>query len=114
MARSPIEIDRDKLRAAIRKLGDEYVFYMLDDAIDLLPPTKLHKLVKKYIDPRRLRPDGETATRSDLLSDVRAFEKASLVGEYYESFNANSGRVGRGNRPPGPLDHLQGAPHRSL
>ena len=47
MARHPIEIDRDKLRAAIRKLGDEYVFYMLDDAIDLLPPAKLHKIVRK-------------------------------------------------------------------
>ena len=30
-------IDRDKLRAAVRKLGNEYVFYMLDEAIDLLP-----------------------------------------------------------------------------
>jgi hypothetical protein len=26
-------IDRDKLRAAIRKMGTEYVFLMLDDAI---------------------------------------------------------------------------------
>lgn len=39
------EIDRDKLRAAIRKLGDEYVFYMLDEAIDLLPEAKLLRLV---------------------------------------------------------------------
>jgi hypothetical protein len=29
-------IDREKLRAALRKLGDERVFYMLDDAISLL------------------------------------------------------------------------------
>ncbi len=27
---SIIKFDRDKLRAAIRKLGDEYVFYLLD------------------------------------------------------------------------------------
>jgi hypothetical protein len=27
-------IDRDKLRAAVRRLGEEYVFYMLDDALD--------------------------------------------------------------------------------
>lgn len=33
MARRQIEIDRDKLRAAIRKLPDEYVFYMLDDSL---------------------------------------------------------------------------------
>ena len=42
-------IDRDKLRAAVRRLGDEYVFYMLDDAIDLLPPAKLAKLVSRYL-----------------------------------------------------------------
>ena len=47
MARLFIELDRDKLRAAIRMLGTEYLFYMLDDAIDLLPPAKLHKLVKQ-------------------------------------------------------------------
>ena len=35
------QIDRDKLRDAVRKLGDEYVFYMLDDAIELLPEGKL-------------------------------------------------------------------------
>ena len=90
MARQPIEIDRDKLRAAIRKLGNEYVFYMLDDAIDLLPPAELHKIVRKYLDPKRLRPDREKATKSDLLADVKAFERASLAGEYYESFDVNS------------------------
>ena len=36
-----LDIDREKLRAALRKLGDEYVFYMLDEAIELLPPAKL-------------------------------------------------------------------------
>jgi hypothetical protein len=37
MARKPILIDRGKLHAEVRKLGKEYVFYMLDDAIELLP-----------------------------------------------------------------------------
>ena len=90
MARQPIEIDRDKLRAVIRKLGNEYVFYMLDDAIDLLPPVKLHKIVRKYLDLKRLRPDSVKATKSSLRADLKAFEKASLAGEYYESFNVNS------------------------
>ncbi|MEW6363478.1 MAG: hypothetical protein AB1714_02440 [Acidobacteriota bacterium] len=81
-------VDRDKLRAAIRKMGDEYVFYMLQDAIDLLPPTKLLKLVKKYIDPEKLQPAGEP--KRDLLAGVNAFQKASLAREYYESFNVNS------------------------
>jgi len=34
-------IDRDKLRAVIRKLGNDPIFYLLDRAIDLLSPTKL-------------------------------------------------------------------------
>ena len=90
MARKPIAIDRDKLRAAIRKLGDEFAFCMLDDAIDLLPPAKLHEIVRKYLILKGLRLDGEKATIENLLADVRAFEKASLAGEYYESFNVNS------------------------
>ncbi len=90
MARQPIQIDRDKLRAAVRNLGNEYIFYMLDDAIELLPPAKLYKLVKKYLDLKRLRPDAEPATTPSLLKDVRRFEKASLAGEYYQSFFVNS------------------------
>jgi hypothetical protein len=90
MARKPIQIDRDKLRAEVRKLGNEYVFFMLDDAIELLPRAKLHKLAKKYLDLKRLRPDAEPATSPSLLADARRFEKASLAGEYYESFGVNS------------------------
>jgi hypothetical protein len=90
MPRKPIQIDRDKLRAEVRKLGNEYVFFMLDDAMDLLPPAKLHKISKKYLDLKRLRPDAEKATRPSLLTDVKRFEKVSLAGEYYESFGVNS------------------------
>ena len=90
MTCKPIQIDRDKLRAAVRKLGREYVFYMLDDAIELLPPAKLHKIAKKYLDLKRLRPDTEEAAKPSLLADVKRFEKASLAREYYESFGVNS------------------------
>jgi len=90
MARKPIQIDRDKLRAAVRKLGNDYVFSMLDEAIELLPPAKRYKIAKKYFDLKRLRPDAEQAARSSLLTDVKLFEKASLAGEYYESFGVNS------------------------
>jgi hypothetical protein len=90
MARKPIKIDRDKIRAEVRKLGNEYVFFMLDDAIELLPRAKLHKLAKKYLDLKQLRPDAEPATSPSLLADVKRFEKASLAGEYYESLGVNS------------------------
>jgi len=86
----PATIDRDKLRAAIRRLGPEHVFYMLDDAIDLLPLAELEGIAKKYLDIRRLRPDGDSQTKATLLADVRSFDKASRAGEYYESFMVNS------------------------
>jgi hypothetical protein len=90
MARESNEIDREKLRAAVRKLGNQYVFYMLDDAIDLLPPAKLYRIAKKYIDMKLVRPDPEKATKASLLTDVKRFEKASLARKYYESFAVNS------------------------
>ena len=90
MAGKLIQIDRDKLRAEVRKLRSKYVFFMLDDAIELLPPAKLHKIAKKYLDLKRLRPDAEQVTNPSLLTDVKRFEKASLAGEYYESFGVNS------------------------
>jgi hypothetical protein len=89
-ARKPILIDRDKLRAEVRKLGNEYVFYMLDDAIDLLPLSKLHKIAKKYLDLKRLCPDAESTTPASLLTAVKHFKIASLAGKYYESFGVNS------------------------
>lgn len=81
-------IDRDKLRSALRRLGDEHVFYMLDEAIDLLPPVKLAKLAGRYLDVKQLRP--EAPGKKSLLVEVRAFDTASRAGKYYESFNVNS------------------------
>jgi hypothetical protein len=81
-------IDRDKLQAAIRKMGTEYVFLMLNDAITLLPERKLRKLIAQYLNPHEFRPDG--ARQADLLADVRAFQKASLAGKYYQAFAVNS------------------------
>lgn len=87
--RQRIALDRDKLRAAIRTLPTEYVRYMLADAVDLLPPAKLYAVTRQYLDLRRLRPDGRK-TRANLLADVKAFEQASLAGDFYESFAVNS------------------------
>ncbi|MGB7846880.1 MAG: hypothetical protein WBL63_14790 [Candidatus Acidiferrum sp.] len=81
-------IDRDKVRAVIRRMGSEYVSYMLDDAITLLPQTKLRKLIAQYLNPAELRPHEER--KGNLLADVKAFEKASLTGKYYQAFSVNS------------------------
>jgi hypothetical protein len=81
-------IDRDKLRVALRNMDREYLLYVLDEAIDLLPNARLHKLVEEFADLDDLRPDPQT--RGSLLADVKAFEKASLAGKYYEAFMVNS------------------------
>jgi hypothetical protein len=82
------QIDRDKLRVATRRMSKTSVLYLLDEAIDLLPQSKLIKLVEQFWDPATLRPDDPT--KGDLLADVRVFEKASLGGQYYEAFRVDS------------------------
>ena len=91
MSDEPVSIDRDKLRAAILGLGPEYVFYMLDEAIDLLPVAALEGIAKKYIDLNSLRTESSGQTKTTLLTDAKAFDKASRACEYYESFMVNSG-----------------------
>lgn len=90
-ASSVPEIDRTKLRARIRHLKDEYMFYMLDEAIELLPPARLAKLVSPYIDLKQLQPDPASASGGrSLLSETKAFDARSRAGHYYEGFNVNS------------------------
>ena len=83
-----MKIDRDKLRSAVCRLDNDRIRNMLNDAIGLLPPAKLEKLVGRYLDVENLQSSG--ATSVDLLAEVKAFEKASRAGKYYESFAVNS------------------------
>jgi hypothetical protein len=82
------EIDRDKLRAAIRAMGSEYIFNLLDEAITLLSQVQLRKLIRPYLKAEDLRPDDKD--EGGLLSEVQAFRQASLAGKYYEDFAVNS------------------------
>jgi hypothetical protein len=81
-------IDLAKLRVALRGLSDRQVRYIFEEMIDVLPQAKLVKLLKPLVDPATLRPDSSAKGR--LLADVKAFEKASRAGEYYEGFAVNS------------------------
>ena len=80
-------IDRDKLRQAMRKMDDDMIYFLLDDAIDLLTDSKLAKLVGNYIDLENLGPDGDERSP---LDDVKAFHKVSLEGGYYEEIDVHS------------------------
>ena len=81
-------INRELLRAKVRNLGDEYIFYMLDDAIEMLSDTKLLTLVKPYLDPAALQLDSLSG--NSLFGDVEKFYSASRAGDYYDSFDVNS------------------------
>jgi hypothetical protein len=50
----------------------------------------VHTLARKYLDVRRLRPDRGKTRKGDLLAEAKAFEQASLAGEFYDSFDVNS------------------------
>ena len=68
-------IDLDKLRRALRCLGDETMFLVLDDLLDDLPPPVLQRLAARWLRHIDLRPDpGPPPT---LLDRVRAFDAAA-------------------------------------
>ena len=92
-------LDREKVRAAIRRVGGEHIFYMQDDAITLLPEAKLRKLIENYLDATELCSYG--TQRQNLLADAKAFQEASQSGSNY------NGAAGHGkNREENPIETL--------
>jgi hypothetical protein len=83
-------IDRSKLRAAVRRLGKDYAYLMLEDAIDQLAQAALAQLFGPYIDVKTLRADDRDAPAASLRASVEAFARASLAGEYFEPFDVDS------------------------
>jgi hypothetical protein len=80
--------DRGKLRAAIRKMDDQYVFFMLYEAIDLLPEAELAALAARFV---RMEPRcPEAGQNRSLLQDVQAFDAEARRGGFYVSFSVNS------------------------
>jgi len=82
------KLDLQRIRRAIRVSGNETIFFLLDDAISLLPPAKLRQLLTQYMKPEQFVSD--VAGKRDLLAEVQAFQKACLAREYYEAFDVNS------------------------
>lgn len=75
-------LDRQQIRRAIRKMGNDCVFYLLDDAISLLSDAQLRQLISTYVDPEQFV--SPPSTQQSLLPEVLWFQNASLAGEYYE------------------------------
>lgn len=82
------QIDRQKLRAFVRKLDEGAIYELLDRAIELLPASKLATLVDGYASPDTLKGDG--ASKETLLSQVRDFHASALRGDHYDAFAVNS------------------------
>ena len=80
--------DKEKARTAVRNLDGADLLVLLDRAIDLLPASKLPRLLKDYVWPKDLRSDGSAP--AGLLDAVCAFHEASLRSEYREDFMVNS------------------------
>jgi hypothetical protein len=55
-------IDRKKFRDEIRKFSSHYIHYMLLDAIDILPQSKLRRLARGYIKLAQIESDGPPTT----------------------------------------------------
>lgn len=77
------QIDRDKLRTALRTLGNEYVFYLLYDAVELMPPAMLEKLVEPYLELEKLRQDDDPPP--SLPARVASFARRSLAATTMKS-----------------------------
>lgn len=84
-------IDLDKLRAAIRWLDDEYVYYMLDAAIELLPQTDLARVVRPYLDLEKLRPDCEAEADEDRELFNTPIADLDLSVRAYHCLHRNAG-----------------------
>lgn len=76
------ELDRQQIRRAIRKLGNDYIFYFLDDAISLLSQGQLRQLLASYLNQEEFV--ARDSTQENLLAEIQEFKKSSLAGEYYE------------------------------
>lgn len=80
-------IDRDKFRALLRQMKPEELFDMVVKCIDLLPQDGLRALAKGRITLARILDDG--GPKAGLREVVLDFQKRSLDGECYESFEVN-------------------------
>jgi hypothetical protein len=80
-------IDRATIRAALRRLSNESVYYILGEALEILPLAKAHKIIKGYIDLSQFPQDGQKP--KNLLEEIKEFRQASLRGDYFESFDVN-------------------------
>jgi hypothetical protein len=83
-----VEIDRDKVRAEVRKLDGTGLRVWLDRAIDMLPDEAFPELIADYVHLRDVLADENT--RPDLLRTVRQFHRDGLAGRYYQDFMVNS------------------------
>jgi hypothetical protein len=82
------KIDPDKLRVATKRLKRDTLLMLLDRAFDQIPKPRLADVIKDFVDLEKVSTTKDSGSK--LLSEIKRFQKESLGGEYYESFNVNS------------------------
>lgn len=83
--------DLAKVRAYLRKMPQEYIFAMLDEAVGMLTTAKLDLLVRRYISAEGVKKEVlPSKPRPPLRALVRDFVERSRRGDYFESFHVNS------------------------
>ena len=83
-----IVIDRDKVRAEVRKLDGTGRRVWLDRAIDMLPDDAFPDLIADYVRLKDVL--GDENAKPDLLHAIREFHRDSMAGRYYQAFAVNS------------------------
>jgi hypothetical protein len=86
--RTPPAIDREKVRAEVRKLDGTGRVAWLYRAIDLLPDEAFPQLIADYVHLEDVVADQRA--RPDLVHTIRRFHHESLAGRYFQDFMVNS------------------------
>ena len=81
-------VDAERLRGALQRLTRRDLLVVLDRALVHVPKHRVHEIVEGFIAFDQLVVATGKSTRA--LDKVKAFDKASRRGEYYESFRVNS------------------------
>ena len=80
-------LDRATIRSALRRLNSESIYYILGEALEMLPLSKSYKLIKGHIDLSQFWRGSPQP--KNLLEEIKEFQQASLRGDYFESFDVN-------------------------
>lgn len=82
------ELDRDRIKVAVRRLKREQLLDVLDRALNVVPQDDLEALIQGFARRDDLLKAGDDP--GSQLAEVKAFRDASLRGDNWQEFAVNS------------------------